>query len=156
MNNYTWLTQDGYFSTEKMCFIDSPEDYIALYMDTTDPINPILSDINFLKKTLVFYGFTIPFGLMTQDEQIKEIKKAIQYSLDSFVQTRDYYDMASACSYGCSTKPETLAEAEYAIEARDNTFEAYYAIVNAVKAGERPMPTPEEAVSEMPPLAWPE
>ncbi len=102
MADYIWQTQDGFYSTAEGAYVQNPEQYSPLYMRDSDGLL-LLADEEYLRTQLVFYGFDIPFDIMVQEEQIKAIKSAVQYRLDSFAQTRDYYDMGSACTYGCST-----------------------------------------------------
>jgi len=48
------------------------------------------------------------------------------------------------------------AEGQFMVEARDATWATGYEILNAVLSGQRPMPSIEEVIAELPPLAWPE
>ena len=90
-------------------------------------------------------------------EQIqKQFTDAIQARLDAFARTKNYDGILSAASYATSTNPQFRAEGQYAVEARDATWAAAYAILGAVLAGERPMPTLDEVMAELPELAWPE
>lgn len=81
---------------------------------------------------------------------------AIQAHLDTFARTRNYDGILSAATYATSTVPKFAAEGQYAVEARDATWAASYVILDDVQSGRRPMPTPEEVISELPVLAWPE
>ncbi|MDR2489019.1 MAG: hypothetical protein LBD42_05975 [Desulfovibrio sp.] len=81
---------------------------------------------------------------------------AIQSRLDAFAQTRGYDGILSAATYATSTVPKFAAEGQYAVEARDATWAKGYEILDAVLSGQRPMPTIEEVMEELPPLAWPE
>jgi len=92
--------------------------------------------------------------LMKKRQQ--EFTDAIQAHLDAFARTRGYDGILSAASYATSTVPQFKAEGQYAVEARDRTWDAAYAILGAVLAGERPMPTLREIFAELPALAWPD
>jgi hypothetical protein len=96
----------------------------------------------------------------TPEEQLEAQKaaftNAIQQRLDAFAQTRNYDGIMSAATYATSTNAKFRAEGQYAVEARDATWAAGYTILDAVLAGERPMPTLEEVMAELPPLEWPE
>lgn len=89
-------------------------------------------------------------------EQIKmEIVDAVQQSLDAFAKTRNYDGILSACTYASSTVPKFAAEGQYAVNARDAAWAACYQIMTAVQGGQRPLPTVEQVLSELPALAWP-
>lgn len=82
--------------------------------------------------------------------------QAIQAHLDTFARTRNYDGIMSAATYATSTVRKFSVEGQYAVEARDLTWAKSYEILDAVLTGRRPMPTIEEVLSELPPLAWPE
>lgn len=66
-------------------------------------------------------------------------------------------NILSACTYATSTVPQFLAEGQYCVQARDATWSAAYAILDAVQAGERPMPgSIADIEDELPALAWPD
>ena len=89
-------------------------------------------------------------------EQIKrEIVDAVQQRLDAFASTRNYDNILSACTYATSTVPKFAKEGQYAVSARDMTWATCYQIMTAVQSGQRPVPTVEQVMSELPTLAWP-
>ena len=92
----------------------------------------------------------------TAEELQRQFTDAIQFHLDSFARSRNYDNIMSATTYATSTVPKFKAEGQYAVEARDATWAKGYEILDAVLAGQRPMPTIEEVIAELPPLAWPE
>ena len=96
----------------------------------------------------------------TPEEELAAMQKAftdaIQARLDSFAQTRGYDGILSAATYATSTVPQFHAEGQYAVEARDMTWAKAYEILGAVLSGQRPMPTQEEVLAELPVLTWPE
>lgn len=92
----------------------------------------------------------------TPEEQLAMFTAAIQGHLDSFAQTRNYDGIMSAATYATSTVEKFRAEGQYAVEARDATWAAAYAILDAVMSGVREMPKIEDVLAELPPLAWPE
>ena len=95
----------------------------------------------------------------TPEEQqaalLSSFTTAIQAHLDTFARTRNYDGIMSAATYATSTVPKFKAEGQYAVEARDATWNKGYEIMGAVMAGERPMPTWEEILTELPALTWP-
>ena len=81
---------------------------------------------------------------------------AIQERLDQWAQTRNYDGIMSACTYAGSTVDTFRHEGQCAVALRDATWAAGYAIMDSVLSGQRPMPSVEEVVAELPPLLWPD
>lgn len=81
---------------------------------------------------------------------------AIDTHMDTFAQTRGYDSMASAASYAGDEDAVFNLEGTYAKRMRSMIYRQAYAILDAVLAGERPMPTIEEVIAELPALEWPE
>ena len=114
-----------------------------------------VADAAGLKAALLFYG--LPLGeLATPEELQKQFTDAIQKRLDDFAMTRNYDNIMSVATYATSTNPRFAAEGQYAVEVRDATWARGYEILDDVLSGKRPMPTIEEVIAELPPLAWPE
>jgi hypothetical protein len=67
-----------------------------------------------------------------------------------------YDNILSACTYAASTNPALAAEGQRCVALRDETWAAAYILLDAVLAGARPVPTPEELSAELPALVWPE
>lgn len=88
----------------------------------------------------------------------KQMTDAVQQALDDFAKTRGYDGIMSACSYSNSTDASFKAEADYCIQLRDTTWRMGYAILAEVKAGNRPVPTVEELIAELPvgSAKWPD
>lgn len=85
-----------------------------------------------------------------------EIVAATQQRLDAFAQTRHYDGILSACTYAASPSAQFSAEGQRAVQARDATWSALYAVLAAVQSGTRPMPAGYADIeSELPALAWP-
>ena len=80
----------------------------------------------------------------------KQMTYAVQVALDSFARTRGYDGIMSACSYSNSTDAQFKLEADYCIQLRDTTWRMGYAILAEVKAGNRPVPTVDELIAELP------
>ena len=85
----------------------------------------------------------------------KLFTEAIQGHLDAFARTRNYDGILSAATYATSTVPKFRAEGQYAVEARDAVWAKGYEILAEVAGGQRPLPTLEEVIAELPLLAWP-
>jgi len=80
---------------------------------------------------------------------------SIQARLDDFARTRGYDGILSLASYATDPDPKFSAEGQYGVDARSTTWAKSYEIMEAVKAGTRPMPTFAEIEVELPVLAWP-
>lgn len=91
----------------------------------------------------------------TMEELQQAFTNAVQEHLDSFAQTRNYDGIMSAATYATSAVPKFRSEGQYAVEARDETWNAAFAIIDAVKAGKRETPETEDALAELPVLRWP-
>lgn len=90
------------------------------------------------------------------EEVRAEIVAATQARLDAFAQTRGYDGILSCATYATSTVPKFAAEGQYAVEARDATWSALYAMLAEVLAGTRPLPAGYADIEpELPALAWP-
>lgn len=98
-----------------------------------------------------------PIELMQAEIQ-KQMTDAVQSALDNFAKTRGYDGIMSACSYSNSTDAQFKLEADYCIQLRDTTWRMGYAILAEVKAGNRPVPSVEELIAELPvgSAKWPD
>lgn len=92
----------------------------------------------------------------TLQEMMTQYTIAIQQRLDDFARTRNYDGILSACTYATSTIPKFAAEGQRCVALRDATWAAGYAILAEVEAGNRPIPTVEQVMSELPALTWEE
>ena len=95
--------------------------------------------------------------LEAKRQQIKaEITDAVQNRLDTFAQTRGYDSIVSACSYATSQHTKYGPEGRYCVTAREQTWDALFAIEADVIAGNRPMPAGYADIqAELPALVWP-
>lgn len=139
---------------------------------TVTPDNAVLVDVEALPNDFVGGHYTYAGGVFTRTQVGLEaaqaaqaqfiadftatVSEAVQKRLDDFALTREYDHILSACTYATSAVPKFAAEGQYCVQARDATFAALYQIRADVLAGQRPIPTPEELLSELPPLVWPE
>ena len=89
------------------------------------------------------------------EEQQKAFTDAIEAHLNAFVRTRGYDDVNSMAKYNGCKVARFAREFEYVRDAVAETWDMGYAILNAVMDGERPMPTIEEVLAELPTLEWP-
>ena len=84
------------------------------------------------------------------------IVQATQQHLDDFARTRNYDGILSACTYAASAVPRFAAEGRYAVQARDATWAALYALLEDVQTGAHPIPASFDDVAPLlPTLEWP-
>lgn len=101
--------------------------------------------------------FAIDTALPDQPSLQEKVVAATQKRLDDFARTRNYDGILSACTYATSTVPKFAAEGQYAVQARDATLAALYALLDEVQAGQRPVPQSFDDVAPLlPELEWPQ
>jgi len=86
---------------------------------------------------------------------IDDYKNAIVSVLDLKAQERHYDNAVSIATYLGSTNPPWAAEAAAFVAWRDAVWAFAYAELDKVMTGQRPQPTIEEFLGELPNLAWP-
>lgn len=92
----------------------------------------------------------------TPEEIQAQIVQATQSRLDAWASTRNYDGILSACTYVASSVPKFAAEGQAAVNARDATWSALYAVLADVQSGARPMPSSFADVEPLlPALEWP-
>lgn len=94
-------------------------------------------------------------GDLSFEARLQVYTDAIQAQLDNFARTRGYNSILAACSYVTSTVPRFMTEAYYCVGLRDQTWIQCYAILDAVQAGEREVPSLDELLAELPVPQWP-
>ena len=92
--------------------------------------------------------FSTPEGVQ------REVTLRVQSILDTFARSKGYDNIVSAASYAASTVPQFAAEAARAVLMRDSMWAACYAIMAAVVAGTRTLPTVDVIMSELPAPTW--
>lgn len=80
---------------------------------------------------------------------------AIDAMVEDTAKARDYNSAAHLASYVSSTVPAWSSEAAAFVAWRDQVWQAAYALLAQVEAGEIAPPTPAGAVAEMPGIVWP-
>ncbi len=80
---------------------------------------------------------------------------AVQAHIDAVAQARDFGDGALCASYAASTNAAWAADAAAFVSWRDDVWEACYAILADVVAENRPIPTLETVIAELPVITWP-
>lgn len=93
----------------------------------------------------------------SQDDQIKANTAAVQAEMDRQAQAKGYDNILSACSYAAQPVGAPFQSQGAAFLAwRSQVWQDAYTKLDQVKAGTIPMPTPAEAVADMPPLVLPQ
>lgn len=91
----------------------------------------------------------------TEAQILAAIVSAVQAKLDSVARSRNYDGILSLCSYATSTDATFAAEGQAGVNWRDACWRYCYQVMDEVKAGGRPTPTPAELVAELPVIVWP-
>lgn len=86
---------------------------------------------------------------------VNTVTTTTQARLDDFAKTRNYDGILSACTYASSSVLKFATEGQYCVDSRDATWATLYTIMGQVQAGQRPMPTLDEILGELPVLTWP-
>lgn len=86
----------------------------------------------------------------------QKVIERVQLRLDTFAKTRGYDGIVSACTYVTSKVAKFSAEAQYCVEARDNTWSALYAYMEGINQQTTALPTSFNVIeAALPNLAWP-
>jgi hypothetical protein len=91
----------------------------------------------------------------TQTQQFKEIEHAFELYMDSVAQNKTYDDRKSCMLYAGYTNPfqtEATAFAQWVASVWVLAVQQQAEVI----AGKRAMPTPAQAVSEIPDMVWPQ
>ena len=92
----------------------------------------------------------------TVAERIAAVTAAVQTEMDSQAQAKGYDNILSACSYASQPVGATFqAEGAAFLQWRSDVWSQAYATLAQVQAGTKPLPTPAEAVAQMPTLVLP-
>ena len=96
-------------------------------------------------------------ALVLSQRPLQEVVvQAAQQRLDDFARTRNYDGILSACTYATSMVPKFATEGQYAVQVRDATWAALYALLAEVQAGTRAAPESFDDVQPLlPVLEWP-
>lgn len=96
-----------------------------------------------------------PFPNPTFDDRIAANTAAIQAKLDERARSKGYDDIVSACSYAAQPAGAPFqAEGAAFLQWRSAVWAKAYATLADVQTGKVPMPTPAQAVADMPEIVW--
>lgn len=91
---------------------------------------------------------------MTFEQAMRFYDSAVQNRLDTFAATKGYSGISSAVSYAASTNEAFAADGARAIVLRDETWTAFYSIMNDAQQSGNVMPTLDEVIAQLPTLEW--
>lgn len=98
----------------------------------------------------------LPVDPPTFQQQVDANVAAIQAEMDRQAKGKGYDDIVSACSYAVQPAGSPFqAEGAAFLAWRSQVWTQAYAKLAQVQAGTAPMPTPEQAVADMPALVLP-
>lgn len=86
---------------------------------------------------------------------VNSYRAAIQSLIDAKASERQYDSGATLASYVNSTVPEWAAEAEAFVVWRDQVWAYALTELAKVQSGERPQPSVDEFLAELPAFEWP-
>ena len=84
-----------------------------------------------------------------------EYSAAIQRLVDTAPSARLFRDGVTLASYVASTNPQWAAEAQAFVAWRDAVWAYAYTELEKVLTAQRPQPTIEEFLAELPEIVWP-
>lgn len=87
---------------------------------------------------------------------LNDYKGAVVAMLDAKAQERRYDNAVSISTYVTSTIPSWSAEAAAFVAWRDAVWAYAYVELEKVMGGQRPQPTVEEFLGELPAIVWPD
>lgn len=154
----TWVerTQDADTETQVWCQSYHPTQIDMLRAKAAEYGTPLDEYEPLLAEWVAAYTPPVPEPLTPEQLQAMVVQ-ATQQRLDDFARTRNYDGILSACTYATSTAPKFAAEGQYAVQARDATWAALYALLAEVQAGTRTAPASFADVAPLlPVLEWPQ
>lgn len=87
-------------------------------------------------------------------DPIRVASQAIQAHMDTKAREREYDSIHTAISYRDDPNPKFAAEAEDLFNWRSAVWTAALSILHDVEQGNRPVPSTEELIAELPTLVW--
>lgn len=93
---------------------------------------------------------------ITPPPSIEDFSAAVQTQIDLAAQSRGYGDGFALSTYINSTLPQWAQEAEIFIAWRDAVWIYAYTELYKIQQGQRPIPTINELIAELPTINWPE
>lgn len=120
------------------------------------PLDPANRDYSQYLEWIADGNSPEPVAALTLDQLIAANIAAIQAELDRQAQAKGYDSILSACSYAAQASNAPFqAEGTAFLEWRSDVWSQAYAFLAKVQAGTEALPTPEQAVAQMPALVLP-
>lgn len=118
------------------------------------PSDPANSDRVAYEAWLAAGNTPEPMPAPSADEIKASLTNAVQSHMDAAAAAKGYDNILSACSYAAF--PNAFqAEGQSFLVWRADCWVTCYGVLLAVEAGERPVPTAEELIAELPTLVLP-
>ena len=95
-------------------------------------------------------------GAWKEEPTLDDYRYAIQTHIDATAQERQYDSGVSCATYVNSTNPQWAAEAAAFVAWRDAVWSYAFTELEKVLNEQRPQPTIDEFLSELPAMQWPE
>ncbi|MBO9100009.1 MULTISPECIES: hypothetical protein [unclassified Rhizobium] len=137
----------GQFENMSVVFIDG--DGIAKSVPA-DPENQDWQNIQAWKDA----GNAIP-AIASPPPALQDYVDAITSMMDAKAKERRYDSGLSISTYVGSANPQWAAEAAAFVSWRDAVWAYCYSELDKVQSGERPQPTVDDFLAELPSLTWP-
>lgn len=93
--------------------------------------------------------------LPTGDALARMLNTSVQFHMDGVVRVRGYDGILALCTYATSTNPVFAGEGQAGVAWRDAVWDVAIPIIADVVSGKRPIPTPEDWNTLLPPMVWP-
>lgn len=93
--------------------------------------------------------------LLTPSPGIDDYRLAIDLHVNATARSRDYNDAATLAGYAASTVPPWAVDASAFVAWRDAVWVHTFTELDKVQHGQRPQPSVEDFIAELPVIAWP-
>ncbi len=87
---------------------------------------------------------------------LSDYANAVQVHVDATAKAREFNDGVTAATYLTSTVPRWKADAEAFVAWRDAVWTYSYGELAKVQNGQRPQPTIDAFINELPAISWPD
>lgn len=87
--------------------------------------------------------------------EIEDYRLAIDAHVNATARSRDYNDAATLAGYVASTVPTWTADASAFVAWRDAVWVHTFTELDKVMTGQRPQPSVEDFIAELPAIVWP-
>lgn len=138
----------GQIEVNNISFKKPDDEILIAYWNVPDVPKPS-------EKELLAYGEQHKLAI-TVNALALDVAARIENLCNQTAKTRDYKDAVSCVSYANSSNLKWKVEADTFIAWRDSVWQYCYDELAKFQAGTRPIVTPEEFMSELPSIIWPD